>query len=81
MERLGIRRNKAALALYERSRGITQDHTNSLLVEGWQPKNRMKLKPVLHRVSEIKERYHLSDYRSEVLRVTKLPLHSNIKTL
>ena len=63
IEPLGKRREKAALELYEKTMRTSCDNPNRILVENWQPTNRLQQKSVLHKVWELKEKHHLPDQR------------------
>ena len=75
---LEIRRQKAALEIYERSKRLEKDHPSRILVENWKPLNRLKQTSVLHKVQELKEKHHLPEPRQPLERVPKSlpPSHS-----
>ena len=77
VEPLEMRRDMAAMEVYERNKRMNKHHPNKQLVDNWKQKQRLKQKSVLHHVSEIKDRYHLPDQRQELQRVARnLPPHT-----
>ena len=63
VEPLSKRREKAALELYEKTKRTTCDNPNRMMVDNWEPNNRIKQKSVLHNVWEIKDKHHLPEDR------------------
>ena len=77
---LGLRRDKAALEMYERCKRMNRSHPNRHLVENWEYKQRIKHKSVLHHVQEIQDRYHLPERRQGTQNVARnLPPHARLK--
>lgn len=69
VEPLDLRREKAAIELYERSLRMSPNHPNHILVNQWKPKSRLKQKSILHFVTEVKDKHHLPQTRKETPRV------------
>ena len=69
VEPLELRRKKAALELYERSKRLERNHPNRTLVDQWKPKNRINQNSVLHKVQELKDKHHLPETREPLIRV------------
>ena len=80
IEPLGKRREKAALELYEKTKRTSCENPNRKLVDRWQPSNRLQQKSVLHKVWEMKERYHLPEERKVTQAVLKeTPPHIDLR--
>ena len=80
IEPLELRREKAALEMYERSKRLEPNHPNRQLVENWKPKNRIKHQSVLQKVEKLKEKHHLPEVRENIERVpTKCPPYQPMK--
>ena len=74
IEPLELRRKKAALEIYERSKRLETTHPNRKLVDKWKPCNRIKQQSILHKVESLKEEHHLPEVRENLERVpSKLP--------
>ena len=74
IEPLELRRKKAALEIYERSKRLETTHPNRKLVDKWKPCNRIKQQSILHKVESLKEEHHLPEVRENLDRVpSKLP--------
>ena len=74
IEPLEMRRKKAALEIYERSKRLETTHPNRKLVDKWKPCNRIKQQSILHKVESLKEEHHLPEVRENLERVpSKLP--------
>ena len=68
---LEMRRQKAALEIFERSKRLEKNHPSRMLVDNWKQLNRLKQTSVLHKVSELKEKHYLPDQRKPLDRVSK----------
>ena len=80
VEPLGMRREKAALELYEKTKRTSCDNPNRKMIDAWEPKNRIQQKSVLHNVWEIKGKHHLPEERRLTNVVLKdLPPHMVLK--
>ena len=66
---LELRREKAALEIYERSKRLEENHPSKILVDNWKPTSRLKQTSILHKVEELKERNYLPESRQPILRV------------
>ena len=79
IEPLGLRREKAALELYEKCKREQKGNPNRSLVDLWQPETRLKQKSMLHNVLELQAKHNLPNQRQETVTVCKdLPPHRNI---
>ena len=61
LEPLELRRKKAALELYERSKRLERNHINRTLVDQWKKKD--KQNSVLQKVKALKDKHHLTETR------------------
>jgi len=59
IEPLGLRREKATLELFEKSKREEKDSPNRKLVDEWHPETRLKQKSVLHKVLELQTKHNL----------------------
>jgi hypothetical protein len=76
-----MRRDKAALEIFEQSKRMNKRNPNRQLVDKWEPKRRIKHKSILHHVNEIKDNYRLPTNRQEIFRISKsLQPHTNYIT-
>ena len=79
VEPLGKRREKAALELYEKTKRTSCDSPNRVMIDKWEPKNRIQQKSVLHNVWEVKGKHHLPESRRLTSVVLKdLPPHMDL---
>ena len=81
IEPFDLRRKRAALELFERSKRLEKNHPNRLLVDSWQPCHRLKnTKSMLDTVTELQKDHHLPENRDPLERVpTNLPPHLPLK--
>ena len=80
VEPLGLRRDKAALEIYERNIRMNVDDPNKKLIDKWRPQYRLKQKSILHHISELQEKHHLPENRAKIQRINKnLPPHATYK--
>ena len=71
---LELRREKAALDIYERSKRLEENHPSRKLVDKWKPISRLKQTSVLHKVEELKQKHYLPEPREPICRVpTNVP--------
>ena len=76
IEPLEIRRERAALELYERSKRLERDHPNRILVDKWKPNKRLKTPSIMDKVLDLKDKHHLPENREPLERVPPtLPPH------
>ena len=68
---LEMRRQKAALEIFERSKRLEKNHPSRMLVDNWKPLNRLKQTSVLHKVKELQEKHYLPESRKSLDRVPK----------
>jgi hypothetical protein len=66
-EPLDIRRDRAALELFERSKRMEKNPPNRQLVDTWKPHHRLKQISVMHHIYNISEKYHLQEKRQEIV--------------
>ena len=80
VEPLGIRRDKSALELFERTKRKNPQHPNRKLVDTWKPKKRLKQKSILHHVTELTDSHHLPQNRQETKTVNQnIPPHATLE--
>lgn len=77
IEPLELRRKRAALELFERSKRLERNHPNRTLVDSWQPNQRLKnTTSILDTINEIQKEHHLPETRDPLERVPiTLPPH------
>ena len=80
IEPLEIRRKRAALEVYERSKRLERNHPNRILVDNWTQNKRLKnTNSILDTVTDLQEKHHLPVRREPIRRVpATLPPHLNI---
>ena len=79
VEPLGKRREKAALELYEKTKRTSCDSPNRVMIDKWEPKDRIQQKSVLHNVWEVIGKHHLPESRRLTSVVLKdLPPHMDL---
>ena len=78
VEPLGLRREKAALEMYERAKRMEEKHPARQLVEKWKLKDRIQHKSIMHHIVNLRGKCHLPNEREPIHRVLKIPPH--IKT-
>ena len=76
VEPLRIRREKAALEMYERAKRMDTQHPAKLLVDNWKQKERIQHKSIMHHVTNLREKCHLPNEREPMCRVPKIPPHT-----
>ncbi|GFS15609.1 reverse transcriptase-like protein [Elysia marginata] len=76
----GLRREKAALEMYERAQRINPLHPAKLLVENWKKKDRIQYPNIMHHITTLQERCHLSNDRKPICRVPKIPPNKEMKS-
>ena len=69
IEPLEIRRKRAALELYERSKRLERNHPNRILVDKWSPTQRLKTPSILDEVHKLQDIHHLPEKREPLERV------------
>ena len=80
VEPLEMRREKAALEIYERSKRLETTHPNRNLVDKWKSSNRLKQQSILHKVESLRDKHHLPEVRENLERVPrKLPPFLSLK--
>ena len=81
IEPFDLRRKRAALELFERSKRLEENHPNRQLVDSWQPCQRLKnTTSILDTVTELQKDHHLPDNRDPLERVPRnLPPHLPLK--
>ena len=77
---LELRRQKAALDLYERAKRMEKDHPCRQVVDKWKKLVRLQQKSILHVVSDLQTKHHLPENRRSIDRVRKeVPPNQNSK--
>ena len=80
VEPLGIRRDKAALELHERTKRMCPTHPNRKLIDAWRPKKRLKQNSIMHHITKPMDSHHLPQNRQETKRVNQsMPPHISLK--
>ena len=81
IEPLEIRRKRAALELYERSKRLEKDHPNRVLVDKWKPNQRLQhTQSVLDTAFNLQNKHYLPEKRELLERVPPtLPPHLPLK--
>jgi len=80
IEPLELRRQKAALDLYERAKRMDPTHPCRVLVDKWKCLARLQQKSILHVVEDLKLKHHLPDNRAPLEKVNStLPPHGNVQ--
>ncbi|GFR60669.1 reverse transcriptase-like protein [Elysia marginata] len=65
VEPLEMRREKAAMGLFERNKRMNTEHPKRKLVENWKPNTRLNQRSVKHYVANTKEKNFLPENRQE----------------
>ena len=77
---LNLRREKATLELFEKSKRENRSNPNRRLVDEWQPQTRLTQKSVLHKVLELQGKHDLPTQRQDNNTVMKdMPPHRIFK--
>ena len=81
IEPLEIRRKRAALETFERSKRLEEKHPNKILVDKWKPNQRLKtVNSILDTVKDLQDRHFLPENREPLQRVNpNIPPHLHIK--
>ena len=81
IEPFDLRRKRAALELFERSKRLEKNHPNRLLVDSWQSCQKLKnTTSILDTVNDLQKDHHLPNNRDPLERVPKnLPPHLPLK--
>ena len=79
LEPLTLRREKATVEMYERSKRMNTKHPARRLVDNWKPQRRLKHKSVLHHAADISKKHHLPDKREPLRRVWETPPNLKIR--
>ena len=80
IEPLNLRRERAALELYERSKRLEWDHPNRILVDKWKPNRHINIPSIMDEVINIQDKHHLPEKRELLERVPNtLPPHMILK--
>ena len=77
VEPLGLRREKAALEMFERCKRLPAQHPTRKLVDNWKSRNRLKQKSMLHHIQDVRKKHHLPEERAEMQKISKFPPHQN----
>ncbi|GFR63016.1 hypothetical protein ElyMa_003594000 [Elysia marginata] len=72
VEPLEMRREKAALELFGRSKTMNTEHPNRKQVENWKPNTLLHQRPVMHYVADTKEKHFLPENRQESPRISNV---------
>ena len=78
LEPLGLRREKAALNMYERAKRMPAAHPTRVLVDKWRKKDRIKNESIMHKVKNIQSKCHLPEEREQTQRISNIPPHRQI---
>ena len=79
IEPLGLRREKAALEMFERAKRMNTVHPAKQLTENWRRKDRIKHQSIMHHINNLREKCHLPDKRQPIQRVTEIPPHTELQ--
>ena len=73
IEPLEMRREKATIETFERSKRMPTSHPSRKLVDTWKPKCRIKNQSILHHAEKIKEKLSLPEERAPLYKTTSTP--------
>ncbi|GFS24382.1 hypothetical protein ElyMa_003414300 [Elysia marginata] len=66
--------------MYERAQRMNPLHPAKLLVENWKKKDRTQYPTIMHHITTLEERCHLSNDRKTTCRVPKIPPNKDMKS-
>ncbi|GFS08938.1 hypothetical protein ElyMa_004770600 [Elysia marginata] len=67
--------------MYERAQRINPLHPSKLIVENWKKKDRIQYPTIMHHITTLQERCHLSNDGKPTCRVPKIPPIKEMKSL
>ena len=78
IEPLELRREKAALEMFERAKRMSTEHPARQIVDNWRKKERIKHQSVMHHISNLRENCHLPNEREPIQKVPVIPSHTKL---
>ena len=78
---LELRRQKAALDLYERAKRMEKNHPCKQIVDDWKRLARLQQKSIMHVINDLQNKHHLPENRQTIERVRRdLPPNFELKS-
>ena len=80
IEPLGLRREKAALEMFERTKRMSNKHPAKQLVDTWKPKERIKHQSIMHNITRLREKCHLPDDREALQKIPEISPQTQLRS-